>query len=166
MKGLLPVLIGLVSPAAAEPPGLANTPSPPPPPIAVTNSPPPIVAVPSFPGAPVYVAPFPRTPPPPPAPRIVRPPQPRSTAQDLVTPADYPPAALAMNAEGRVGFVVTVGANGRVADCLITRSSRYAVLDSATCRLMRSRGRFTPAMDSNGNPAEATVQQEVEWRLP
>jgi hypothetical protein len=31
---------------------------------------------------------------------------------------------------------------------------------------MGSRARFTPAVDSNGNPAPSRVEQEVDWTLP
>jgi hypothetical protein len=31
---------------------------------------------------------------------------------------------------------------------------------------MRRRARFTPAMDSNGNPAAGTVDDQIAWHLP
>jgi protein TonB len=61
---------------------------------------------------------------------------------------------------------LTVGVQGRVEACTVTYSSGSSALDFATCRLMRSRARFTPAIDSHGNPAVATFSQDVEWKLP
>jgi len=140
----------------------------------VTNSPaaqPPIIAVPSAPGMPAYALPPgvyrpPEPPPLPPGARIVRPPQPRAVAQSLISRDDYPAAALAMRAHGRVRFRLLIGPDGRVAGCAITRSSGSPVLDSTTCRLIRRRARFTPAVDSNGNPAAGTVEDQIVWRLP
>lgn len=181
MRSLL--LIGLASPAAAVQPGVANTPSLPPPPVSVSpETPPPtvinaitgklepgpILAVPPNPATPGRAyppAPFPK-PEPTPGARLVSQPQTRMPAQQLISAADYPPSAVAMGAEGRVEFVLKIGVDGRVADCRVTRSSGAAVLDSATCRIMRSRGRFTPARDSTGNPALATIADHVEWTLP
>lgn len=134
------------------------------PPVAVRNSPPPPVLVvpgPPFPNAaPLIVAP------PPPGARIVRAPQARTKLQQLVSVHDYPASALRQREQGRVAFTLDVGANGRVTGCTITGSSGSAALDSATCRIMRSRGRFTPAADSNGMPAAGRVSDAVEWRLP
>jgi protein TonB len=93
-------------------------------------------------------------------------PQQRLPAQQLITPADYPASTRATGAQGVVGFVLTVGVDGRVADCTVTRSSGSAVLDSATCRLTQRRGRFTPARDSTGNPAAAAIADQVRWTLP
>jgi protein TonB len=184
MKRVLPLLLVLAAPAGADPPGIANTPSvPPPPPMSASPRTPPPTAINAVTGErqPIQVIdvlPAPGTPgivlpdggPPearavPPA-KIVRSPQPRQAAQDLLTPSDYPPVALKMHAQGRVGMVLTIDTHGRVAACAIAKSSHSAALDAAACRILRSRGRFTPAMDSNGNPAEAAIEQEVKWRLP
>jgi protein TonB len=184
MKTYAYPLILLAGPAAAQGMMISNSPSPrlvrvpsaphSAPPETVIDAtgqlqPLQVIAVPSNPGTPTIAyppAPFPKGPPPVPAAKIVRAPQPRLPAQDLVRPEDYPESALAMHAQGHVAFVLTVGANGRVLDCLITDSDGGPALEAATCRIMRSRARFTPAMDSNGNPAEASIEQEVEWKLP
>jgi protein TonB len=79
---------------------------------------------------------------------------------------DYPTAALASRAEGVVGFALTIGADGRIIGCAITRSSGSAALDAATCNILRRRARFAPAMDGNGRPVVSTLDQQVEWKLP
>jgi protein TonB len=142
--------------------------SPQQPPVMVADSPPPVVAVPgerpsSFQ---VLVPPVPRTSAPrPPGPRILRPPQWRRSAQSLIMTDDYPASARARGEQGWVAFALQVGADGRVHGCAITGSSGSAVLDATTCSLLRRRARFTPARDSNGQPAPWAARGEVEWRL-
>jgi protein TonB len=153
------VWIAVAGPAIAQQqPMVANTPSSPPR-IMVTNSPPP-------PGQ-VIVPPraVPPGPPPPPYAHIIRPPQPRAAPSSYITPDDYPASARAMKQQGRVDFILIVGKDGRVAGCNINRSSGSPALDSTTCSLMRRRARFTPAIDSNGNPAVAPVRMQYVWRL-
>lgn len=101
-----------------------------------------------------------------PAPRIVAPPQPRAHPSALISDADYPESALRAREEGVVGYALEVWTNGRATNCTVTRSSGSRSLDATTCRIMRSRARFTPARDSQGNPAVSWIEQEVVWRLP
>lgn len=84
----------------------------------------------------------------------------------LFSDQDYPAAALAAREQGVVGFALDVGANGRVAACAVTRSSGSAALDDATCRVLRSRARFTPALDSAGAPTADRMLGRIIWRLP
>lgn len=159
MRAVLVCIACVASPVAAQQGGVVNTPSASQPIIAVSNSPPP--------PSQIIVAPmaFPPAAPLPPFPHVVRAPQPRAATSSYITPDDYPASALAARQQGRVDFTLVVGANGRASGCMINRSSGSSVLDSTTCRLMRSRARFTPAMDSNGNPATAAVRLHFEWRL-
>lgn len=79
---------------------------------------------------------------------------------------DYPAAALRDRAEGRVGFALAIDANGRVIGCRITASSGSAALDSTTCRIMRSRARYTPARDARGVPVPDADVGAIDWTLP
>jgi TonB family protein len=101
-----------------------------------------------------------------PTPSIIRPAQPRHDPAAYVSIADYPAAAIQAQEEGIVRFTLDVGVHGRVTGCTITQSSGSSALDSASCRLMRSRARFTPAVDSSGNPAASRVHQQLTWTLP
>jgi protein TonB len=83
----------------------------------------------------------------------------------LLSDQDYPAAARAAREQGMVDFTLDVGANGRVSGCTITRSSGSAILDSATCRLMRSRARFTPALDAGGASVPDKVAGKISWSL-
>ncbi len=124
--------------------------------VIVNSSPPPVVIMetPSAAG-PAAVSPA----------SIVRPAQPRDPGA-YINEADYPAAALREREAGTVRFTLEVGADGRVTRCMITRSSGSSILDASTCRLMRSRARFTPAMDSSGNPATSGIEQSYSWKLP
>ena len=100
------------------------------------------------------------------APRIVAPAQARGDPQAWIGGTDYPVSALSANEQGTVRYVLDIGADGRVHGCRVTRSSGSTSLDSTTCRIMTRRGRFTPARDSNGNPAPSQEVQAVAWSLP
>jgi TonB family protein len=79
---------------------------------------------------------------------------------------DYPAVALRAEEEGTVSFRLTIDADGRVADCQVTASSGSAALDSATCRILRSRARYSPARDARGRPTIGSDAARVTWRLP
>ncbi|WP_166041008.1 energy transducer TonB, partial [Sphingosinicella sp. YJ22] len=77
---------------------------------------------------------------------------------------DYPRAAVEARAEGRVETRFTVGTDGRVSNCRVTRSSGNAALDQTTCRLIEQRFRWTPARDAQGRPvAEERGWQQTWW---
>ena len=154
---------------------------PPPPPKKLDIKPPPIVVPP--PRINVTVAPqvieTVREPPPAPPPIVLAPPAapppPRFTAKGAVAKGrpgdwansnDYPARALREEREGVTRFRVTVGTDGRVTGCTITGSSGHGDLDEATCTLITRRGRFTPAMDGDGQPTTGSFSSAVRWQIP
>lgn len=158
---------------------------PPPPPPPPKNLPPPPVAPPVKinvaitppqiqtvttppPPAPVItLPPPPAAPPPPPAPRFAaKGAVPRGTPGDWVTTDDYPPRALREERAGTTRFHMTVGTNGRPTDCQITGSSGSPDLDEATCTYATRRAKFTPAMDTNGQPTTGAFNGSVRWVIP
>lgn len=90
----------------------------------------------------------------------------RANLPSYFSDADYPAAAIRAGEQGTTVFRLTVGPDGRVTNCVVTSSSGSSALDSATCRIMRSRARFTPARDAAGNAATDTVSSHVRWVLP
>ena len=90
----------------------------------------------------------------------------RTNLATYFTVADYPQAALRQGAQGTTGFNLTIGTDGRVADCQITVSSGSGALDEATCRILRSRARYVPARDASGQPTTGSDSGRVAWRLP
>lgn len=91
---------------------------------------------------------------------------PRGNQGDWFPADSYPAAARRAGAEGIVSVRVTVGADGRVADCQVTASSGNADLDSTTCRLAKRNGRFQPAKDASGAAVVSSFTlRNVRWRL-
>lgn len=80
--------------------------------------------------------------------------------------ADYPRSALRSGAEGTVSVRYTVGTDGRVSACAVTRSSGHAELDATTCRLIELRFRYRAARDRTGAPVAETVRKTFDWLLP
>ena len=150
-----------------EPPPVA------PPPLVRTNvaPPPPIQSVPDAPPrvinpipAPPAIAPPP--PPAPPAPRVQQAARARGDVRTLFSADDYPSSAQRDGAEGTAQASLTIGTDGRVTACNITRSTGNSSLDQATCNILRRRARFTPAKDQNGQPiTDSYSTPPIRWQL-
>ncbi len=108
---------------------------------------------------------LPPPPPPPPVDRSSRA-TPRRDPGSWVRSEDYPPAALRAGQEGRTGFRLDLGADGRATACTVIASSGSDALDEATCRLLMRRARFEPARDAGGMPIAASFSSRIAWRLP
>lgn len=78
----------------------------------------------------------------------------------------YPPAALTARQEGDVAMMLSIDAAGKVTRCDVTSTSLSAPLDAAACELLRSEGRFLPALDSNGKPVRGALPATFRWVLP
>jgi len=77
-----------------------------------------------------------------------------------IGPRDYPKVERSARIGGVVTIAFTVGTDGRVGACAVTLSSGNAALDSATCRLVEARFRYTPARDAAGTP----ISERRGWR--
>lgn len=97
---------------------------------------------------------------------IAQPARPRLDLPRYISHHDYPAAALSARQQGTTGVRLTVGLDGRITGCSVTASAGSAHLDSATCRLLVNRARFTPARDTAGNLAESFVETSITWTLP
>lgn len=80
--------------------------------------------------------------------------------------AHYPAAARAAREEGIVHMELNIDGGGRVTGCKVNESSLSAALDEAACTLMRSEGRFAPALDSDGKPVRSVIATKFRWALP
>ena len=76
---------------------------------------------------------------------------PRNEANWLLA-TDYPMAAVRAGQGGYVTVSFAIGADGRMSDCKVIRSSGYAILDTVPCKVLPKRARFSPAKDANGAP--------------
>lgn len=65
--------------------------------------------------------------------------------------------------EARVAFRVRVGEDGRVAECMIVRSSGYDSFDKATCYALTRHGRFEPARNADGQAVRGEWPGRVLW---
>ena len=83
----------------------------------------------------------------------------------LFSADDYPPAALRRDEMGRVRVRIRVSDAGEPADCTVTGSSGSADLDKATCDIIRTRAKFTPAVDVDGKPVRSVYTSTVNWVL-
>ena len=83
-----------------------------------------------------------------------------------VSETDYPTGALRRGEQGVTGFEITVGPDGRVRDCTVTRSSGSAELDAATCAKVSQRARFAPASDDQGAIIAGRYANAIRWQIP
>jgi protein TonB len=80
-----------------------------------------------------------------------------------ILPSDYPRELRERGIGGRVGILFTVGTDGRVTSCRVTRSSGVPELDALTCRLIQQRFRYRPSTDRYGRPIPDEVEGEHDW---
>lgn len=161
-------------PPPPPPPDTPMTPPPvvTPPPMVRTNTPPPVVmqSVPTPPAVyipqPTAAPPVVAAPPAPPAPRVSQAAKAQGNPGQYFGADAYPQAAVRAQAQGRVVARLSIGTNGRVTDCSVTTSSGNSDLDTTTCRIAKSRVRYTPAKDDSGNPIASTATLPVRWVLP
>ena len=81
-----------------------------------------------------------------------------------LTNADYRRTRPPQGAAGTVVVSYRIRSDGRVDRCTVLRSSGYAVLDEATCRLIEQRFRFEPARDAAGRAIDWNVRTDYTWR--
>ncbi|MBY0422684.1 MAG: TonB family protein [Parvularculaceae bacterium] len=76
---------------------------------------------------------------------------------------DYPPSAKRLEQEGVVGLLLYVGADGRVEQVQVEKSSGFPALDAAAAAEAR-KWRFLPAQNE-GQPVAAWHRISVRFRL-
>ena len=92
--------------------------------------------------------------------------QAKGDVRGIFTAADYPEDALAANQSGAARYLLMIGRDGSVMDCVIAESSGIASLDAMGCQVIRERARFKPATDANGKPALDTyVTPSIRWQV-
>lgn len=78
---------------------------------------------------------------------------------------DYPVRAEREEEQGAVHFRLAIAPDGRIAECVVTRSSGSATLDRATCRALSARVRYAPLRRLGGPRTATSDQGVVRWRL-
>jgi len=84
----------------------------------------------------------------------------------LFTTDDYPQAAMRAGEQGTSEVGLTIGTDGRVDKCEVLTGSGSVALDEATCTIFRSRARFTPARDKDGQAVIDHTSTRIRWALP
>lgn len=79
---------------------------------------------------------------------------------------DYPKEAIQGGKVGETDFRLTVAADGKASDCVVTLSSGSELLDKKACALIPERGRFQPALGKDGKPIAGLYANSVLWMLP
>ncbi len=82
------------------------------------------------------------------------------------TTNDYPARDLREGNQGRVGFSLSVGSNGKVQSCVVTNSSSFPGLDKATCDLVSRRAMFRAATDESGAVVAGSYSGTIRWIIP
>jgi protein TonB len=77
--------------------------------------------------------------------------------------SDYPRAAGEAGIGGSVSVRIAVGADGRVARCVVTGSSGNPDLDETTCRLIAQRYRYRPARNADGRAVPSIAAESHDW---
>ena len=103
---------------------------------------------------------------PPPAPRVSQAAKAKGSLPGLFSTDDYPGDAIRSEQQGTTAVRLTIDGSGRVSGCSVTSSSGSRSLDDATCRIIRSRARYTPAKDQAGSPISDTDSVRIRWVLP
>nr|WP_295663378.1 energy transducer TonB [Polymorphobacter sp.] len=80
-----------------------------------------------------------------------------------VAPVDYPPKSLRAGEQGRVEYIFTVTARGKVKNCVVTKSTGFMRLDKATCELV-GKTTYAPAR-TGGLPVAEDKTGVMNWRV-
>jgi protein TonB len=78
---------------------------------------------------------------------------------------DMPPELRVLGETRWVSVRYRVNIDGRVSDCIVTRSSGNPRLDAVTCSKIEERFRFRPSRDSDGTKVRSIVVETHQWRV-
>ena len=79
---------------------------------------------------------------------------------------DYPQDALDANQTGSASYLLMIGRDGSVMDCVVNESSGVASLDAMGCQVIRERAKFKPAIDAAGKPTVDTYgTPPIRWMI-
>jgi hypothetical protein len=93
-------------------------------------------------------------------------PEPIGHPGEWATDNDYPADGMAKGIESDVHFRLVIDAAGQVSDCLIQDRFPPRGFGELTCKLVRARAHFRPAVDGTGKPVASYFASNVRWRIP
>lgn len=92
--------------------------------------------------------------------------QARGDVRAIFTGDDYPEDAVAAGQGGITQYLLMIGRDGSVMDCVVAQSSGIASLDAMGCQVIRERAKFTAGSGSDGKPATDTyMTPPIRWVL-
>lgn len=91
---------------------------------------------------------------------------PKNAPSSWIRDRDYRSTWIRRELQGTASFQLGIGANGKVSDCRVTRSTGHSALDDATCKLISKRARFNPARNAQGEAISGTYSSSIQWILP
>jgi Gram-negative bacterial TonB protein C-terminal len=89
--------------------------------------------------------------------------QPTGNPGSWLRSGDYPTGALWNGENGLVRFRLDVEPDGLVSNCRILFRTNPDSFADLSCKLLRSRAQFLPALDSNGKPVKSYYLGQVRW---
>jgi protein TonB len=90
--------------------------------------------------------------------------KPKRPPANWFTAYDYPSQSTRANQSGAVAVKLSIDpASGRVNDCIVTKSSGFELLDTASCLHLRRRARFLPRPDATGESPLSYFRARVVW---
>lgn len=93
-------------------------------------------------------------------------PKPRTPPYTWAHPSDYPKTALQKEHQGEVVAILIISPAGAVTQCKVAKSSLVTELDETTCRLLKTRAKYHPALDAAGKPVQGYDVQRIRWLIP
>ncbi len=97
--------------------------------------------------------------------RIKDGPVPLSSLETWLKGSDYPFLALVQNESGEVQFRLEVNPDGSVGNCHILYRTSPDQFADHTCKLLRERAKFLPAVDITGMPTRWYYINKVRWLI-
>ncbi|WP_067786459.1 TonB family protein [Paraurantiacibacter namhicola] len=95
--------------------------------------------------------------------KLTRYPKALRDGNEMLFRADFPVMAASRRSGAIVRVRVLVDETGAATDCLVQISTGSEPFDRATCEGIMRRGRFSPALDSQGNPVPWYWTTRVTW---
>lgn len=97
---------------------------------------------------------------------LPRPAKPVESPADWFSEDDYPALALRDNIEGVAKVRVVIDPDGHIRHCDVIASSGSPLLDTSTCEIFTTKGRYWPARDPSGKAISQTDTRSVKWQIP
>jgi TonB family protein len=90
--------------------------------------------------------------------------QPTGNPGNWLRSSDYPSGALWNGENGLVRFRLDVEPDGSVSNCRILFRTNPDSFADLSCKLLRERAKFSPALDSGGKPVKSYYLSQIRWQ--